>query len=114
MNDATRSSPQVEAMLHKVRIKPNPAIPSDIGRTWAVARVGLQDGREFSEQCSSYRGAIANPMSHEEHLDKVRDCASRVLGPEDIERTIATIEGLENLQDLRQLTVILNQLPAVA
>ncbi|MCZ6874110.1 MAG: MmgE/PrpD family protein, partial [bacterium] len=33
-SDATRSSPQVEAMLHKVRIKPNPAIPSDIGRTW--------------------------------------------------------------------------------
>jgi 2-methylcitrate dehydratase PrpD len=112
-SDATRFSPQVEAMLRKVRIKPNPEIPADIRRTWAVARVGLQGGREISEQCSSYRGAIANPMSREEHLVKVRDCASRVLGSEDVERTIAMLEELENLPDLRQLTAILNQLPAV-
>lgn len=111
-SDDTRFSPPVEALLRKVRVKPNADIPGDIRRTWAVARVRLQDGREFSERCDSYRGAIANPMSRDEHLGKVRDCARRVLRPDDIERTIDMVERLEELDDLRQLTAILNQTPA--
>jgi hypothetical protein len=54
--------------LPKVRIKANPDIPTGIPDTWAVARVGLDDGRELSEQCRHYRGSIANPMSRDEHL----------------------------------------------
>ena len=38
-SDATRFSPRVEALLPRVRIKPNPDIPTSIPDTWAVARV---------------------------------------------------------------------------
>jgi 2-methylcitrate dehydratase PrpD len=106
-SDATRFSPRVEALLPKVRIKPNPDIPTAIPDTWAIARVRLQDGRELSEQCRHYRGSIANPMSRDEHLSKVKACAQRSLQPADIERVIGMVEGLETLPDLRQLMGIL-------
>jgi 2-methylcitrate dehydratase PrpD len=106
-SDATRFSPRVEALLPKVRIKANPDIPTGIPDTWAVARVGLGDGRELSEQCRHYRGSIANPMSRDEHLSKVRACARRSLQPADIERVIGMIDTLETLPDLRPLMGIL-------
>ena len=106
-SDATRFSPRVEALLPRVRIKPNSDIPTSIPDTWAVARVGLRDGRELSEQCRHYRGSIANPMSRDERLSKVRACAQRSLQPADIERVIGMVEALETLPDLRQLMGIL-------
>lgn len=108
-SDTTRFSPRLEEALGKVRLKANPDIPTGIRDTWAVARAVLRDGREVSEQCRHYRGSIANPMSHEERLSKVRSCAQRCLTPTDIERTITLVEALENLQDLRQLMAILGQ-----
>jgi 2-methylcitrate dehydratase PrpD len=106
-SDATRFSPRVEALLPKVRIKANPDIPTSTPDTWAVARVGLGDGRELSEQCRHYRGSIANPMTRDERLSKVRACAQRSLQPEDVERVIGMVEALETLADLRQLMGIL-------
>ena len=108
-SDTTRFAPQIEALLPKVRIKGNPDIPTSIPDTWAVASVGLRDGRELREQCRHYRGSIANPMSRAEHLDKVRACARRSLQPADIERVISMVEALETLPDLRQLMAILGQ-----
>ncbi len=106
-SDATRFSPRVEALLPRVRIKPNPDIPTSIPDTWAVARVSLRDGQELSEQCRHYRGSIANPMSRDERLSKVRACAQRSLQPADVERVIGMVEALETLPDLRQLMGIL-------
>jgi 2-methylcitrate dehydratase PrpD len=108
-SDVTRFSPRVEALLPKVRIKANPDIPTSIPDTWAVARVGLRDGRELSEQCRHYRGSIANPMSRDDRLSKVRACARRSLQPADVERIIGMVEALETLPDLRQLMGILGQ-----
>ena len=90
-----------------MRIKANPDIPTSIPDTWAVARVGLRDGRELSEQCRHYRGSIANPMSRDERLSKVRACAQRSLQAADVERVIDMVEALETLPDLRQLMVLL-------
>jgi 2-methylcitrate dehydratase PrpD len=106
-SDTTRFSPRVEALLPRVRIKANPDIPTSIPDTWAVARVGLHDGRELHEQCRHYRGSIANPMSREERLSKVNACARQSLQPADIARVIGMVEALETLPDLRQLMVIL-------
>lgn len=111
--DATRFSPRVEALLPKVRIKANPDIPTSLADTWAVAHVGLRDGRELHEQCRHYRGSMANPMSRDEHLSKVRACARRSLQPADIERVIAIVEALETLPDLRQLMELLRHKSAL-
>ncbi len=110
--DATRFSPRVEDALRKVRVTFNPEIPRDVQRMWTVARVRLKDGRGFSERCRGYRGSMTNPMGRDERLEKFRECAGRVLGPADVERTIAMLEALEELGDVRELTAILGQRPA--
>ena len=106
-SDATRFSPAVESVLKKVRIKRNPDIPRNPPDNWAVARVGLQDGRVLSETCRHYRGSIANPMNREERLAKLRDCAKRSLDSADIERVTDMAETLESLPDLRALMLVL-------
>jgi 2-methylcitrate dehydratase PrpD len=106
-SDAKRFSPDVESLLTKVRIKRNPDIPRNPPDTWAVARVGLPDGRVLSETCRHYRGSIANPMDREERIDKLKDCAKRSLEAADIERVVGMAEALESLPDLRALTQVL-------
>jgi len=69
-SDTKRFSPTLESILKKVRIKRNPDIPKDPPDNWAVARVGLSDGRVLSETCRHYRGSIANPMNRDERLAK--------------------------------------------
>jgi 2-methylcitrate dehydratase PrpD len=106
-SDATRFSPRVEEVLQKVRLKSDPAIPSEPLDMWSVARVGMRDGRVLSENCRHYRGSIANPMDREERIAKVRDCARRSLEPADVERAIEMVESLESLPDVRPLMRIL-------
>ena len=106
-SDATAFSPRVQSVLSKVRIKRNPDIPRNPPDNWAVARVGLPDGRVLSETCRHYRGSIANPMDREERLAKLRDCAKCSLDSADIERVIGMAEPLESLPDLRPLMAVL-------
>jgi 2-methylcitrate dehydratase PrpD len=106
-SDAMRFSPRVESILQKVRIKANPDIPRNPPDTWAVARVGLRDGRVLSETCRHYKGSIANPMDRGERLAKLRDCARRSLESADVERVIGMVEALESLSELRPLMLIL-------
>lgn len=106
-SDATRFSPRVESVLQKVRVIRNPDIPRNPRDTWAVARVGLQDGRVLSETCRHYRGSIANPMDRDERLAKLRDCAKRSLDAADIERVVTMAEGVDSLPDVRPLMHIL-------
>jgi len=106
-SDATLSSPTVEALLKKVRIKRNPDIPRNPPDNWAVARVELRDGRVLSETCRHYRGSIANPMDREERLAKLEDCAKRSLDAADIARVVAMAEALESLPDVRALMDVL-------
>jgi 2-methylcitrate dehydratase PrpD len=106
-SDATLSSPSVASLLKKVRIKRNPDIPRNPPDNWAVARVGLPDGRVLSETCRHYRGSIANPMDREERLAKLHDCAKRTLDAADIERVTGMAETLESLPDVRALMTVL-------
>ena len=106
-SDDKRFSPTLESILKKVRIKRNPDIPKDPPDNWAVARVGLADGREVSETVRHYRGSIANPMNRDERLVKLRDCAKRSLDAADIDRVIGMAEKLESLPDVREMMSVL-------
>src|SRR5438132_642203 len=80
-SDATRFTPAVDEALTKVSLRHNPAI----GRG-ANAIVTMKDGRVLQGECRDFRGSIRNPMTRDEHYVKYRDCAKRVLSPEDIDR----------------------------
>ena len=111
-SDETRFSAEVEKMLPRVRLKVNPEIPTDLLETWVVARAKTRDGREFSEECRSYRGSIRNPMDADDRRAKFTECARRVLGTDDMDKVFSLVEDLENVQDVRQLTETLNPQPS--
>jgi len=102
-SDAVRFSAPVEAALKKVRLKPNPDIPTSTTATWVQARAGLKDGRVLVERCDAYRGSARNPITRDAHLVKVRDCMRRALPEPAMERLIALVDGLEDLKDARVL-----------
>ena len=112
-SDSTRFSAPVEEALRKVRLKINDDIPTDLMQTWAVARVSTGDGLDLSETCRSYRGSIANPMDRQERLDKFRECARRVLPPDDMDLAIDLLEGLEDLGDVGELMAVLGLKPGL-
>jgi 2-methylcitrate dehydratase PrpD len=76
--------------------------------------VQMRDGQEYSVRCDRPRGIWGNPLTRDERLTKVRQCAARVLPAADIERLIATVEDLEHAssQDVSALLGLLAQSPA--
>ena len=101
--DAVRFSPAVQTLLGKVRLKPNPDMPTAPSGTWVEARAGLKDGRTVSGRCDAFQGSVRNPISRDVHLVKVMDCMRRALPEPAIERLIGLVDGLENLEDARVL-----------
>jgi aconitate decarboxylase len=101
--DAVRFSAPVEAALKKIRLKPNPGIPTATKETWVDARAGLKGGRILAERCDAFRGSVRNPITRDAHLVKVRDCMRRALPEPAMERLIALVDGLDDLKDARVL-----------
>jgi 2-methylcitrate dehydratase PrpD len=102
-SDAVRFSAPVEAMLKKIRLKPNPDISTATTETWVAARAGLKDGRVLVERCDAYRGCARNPIDRAAHLVKVRDCMRLALPAPAMERLIGVIDGLDDVADARVL-----------
>ena len=100
-SDPVRFSAPVEAALRKIRLKPNPDIPTSSTDYWVQASAGLKDGRVLVERVDAYRGAARNPITREVHLRKVRDCMRRVLPEPKMERLIGLIDELDRLEDAR-------------
>jgi 2-methylcitrate dehydratase PrpD len=113
--DAQVRRPEIAALLAKTRLEMNPQIPANFDEMWTTVTVELQNGATYSVRCDRPRGIWGNPLSHEERLTKVRQCAARVLSDADIERLIAIVEGLEHAssQDVMALLELLAQSPAV-
>lgn len=101
--DAVRFSAPVETALKKVRLKPNPDIPTTTIGSWVQARAGLKDGRVVVERCDAFQGSVRNPIARDTHLVKVRDCMRRALPEPAMERLIGLVDGLEGLADARVL-----------
>ena len=107
--DARRFSPDMEETLPKVKVIPaGSGFESNLIKVTAL----LKDGRTVEEECRSFRGSAADPMSEEERLAKFRECARRVLNVGDPERLIETLQGLESLANVSVLMSLLSQKPA--
>jgi aconitate decarboxylase len=113
--DAQVRRPEIAALLAQTRVDMDPRIPSNFDEMWTTVSVQLRDGQTYSVRCDRPRGIWGNPLSREERLTKVRQCAARVLPDHDIERLIAIVEDLEHAssQDVAALTGLLAQSPAV-
>jgi 2-methylcitrate dehydratase PrpD len=102
--DRRRFSPDMEEALGKIHLEP---VEPEPGVVKVTAR--LKDGRTVSEECRGFRGSAANPMSREEHMDKIWDCVGQALPHQDAEHVIALLEDLENVADISTIMRILGK-----
>ncbi len=106
--------PEVATLLRKTRLTQNSAIPRNFEEMWITVQVQMQDGQEFSIRCNRPRGIWGNPLTRDERLAKVHQCAARVLPDDDIEALIEIVEDLEDAssQDVLELVGLLGRAPA--
>jgi aconitate decarboxylase len=112
--DAQVRRPEIAALLAKVELDMESKIPANFDEMWTTVSVQMRDGHAYSVRCERPRGIWGNPLSREERLAKVHQCAARVLPETDIERLIAVVEDLEHASsvDLQALMGLLAQAPA--
>jgi|RhiMetdeSRZDD1v2_1073273.scaffolds.fasta_scaffold21417_3 2-methylcitrate dehydratase PrpD len=65
------------------------------------------DGRSYNARVDIPRGDPALPLTDDELLAKYRDCGSSQLRPDDIERSVGLVLGLEKLADIGTLMATL-------
>ena len=87
--------PGLQALLAKTRLTMDPNISADFDQMWITVTVQTEDGAEHSVRCDRPRGIWGNPLTREERLAKVRQCAARVLSEAAIGEMIDTVEELE-------------------
>jgi 2-methylcitrate dehydratase PrpD len=74
----------------------------------SLIEVDLVDGRKLSQASDDrYRGGPEKPFSRAELHEKFTDCASLILSEAKIRRALEMIEGLEKIQNVRELTAAL-------
>ena len=105
--DARRFAPDMEALLPRVELHLDPAIPANFEEMWVEVAVRTRDGRTLTARCERPRGIWGNPLTPEERLAKFRQTAGVVLSPPQVERVIQLIEGLDALGDLEELLALL-------
>jgi 2-methylcitrate dehydratase PrpD len=105
------SNPSVRDLMRRVRVIPDAEMEKASQERGVLSparlKVRLRGGEEFCETVWEARGSPSNPMSQDEIREKFRKCASQVLADSSVERALETIEQLETLKTVKDLTSIL-------
>ncbi len=104
-DDAARR-PEAQALLSRVEaVEDGPPAEFPIG---GVAEVRVYTaGGEYTSRVEIPRGDPKRPLSWDELATKFRECAGLALPPEQVEKAIGLIEGLDDVDDVRELAAVL-------
>jgi 2-methylcitrate dehydratase PrpD len=105
-DDAVRR-PDVSRLLDATEVVEDQEPQSNPLAAWAELRLALAGGSDRSLRVDVPKGDPRRPLTWDELAAKFRDCAAPLLQPEEAAQVIETIERLDRLQDVRQLTAIL-------
>jgi 2-methylcitrate dehydratase PrpD len=78
------------------------------GTAPARVTIKLKNDKTFETTVEHAKGTIENPMTEKELKDKFRDLAGTVLPDERVEEIVRTVDRLDELDDVRKLTVLLS------
>jgi 2-methylcitrate dehydratase PrpD len=113
--DAQAQSARMRDALARVTVVQHPEWSgSAFDRRRNPVTIHLKDGRSVRKEVEHPRGSLRNPMMREELLGKYRGCARRALSPEQVERSIAVLEDVEKVDDVRALVDALIATPPKA
>lgn len=99
------SSKTVKEMMSRVKRKIVPGAqnaPEEFGP--ATVTVFLKGGRKLEARVQKARGNPENPMSQQEVREKYLDCCSGILTERSIEKSLALLANLDNLEKIGELT----------
>lgn len=101
----------VRALMAKMQTKSHPDMPDDSPDQFgAEIIVTLSDGRSLSRRINSLVGRGGNdPLSSEELWEKFSDCARRVMTEDRVLRAYNSLNTLEKIDDIRQITALLSK-----
>ena len=106
--DETVRRPQAQTLLRRVEVV---HVPRDGAAAFPPASVAVQlrDGRSLRAEVVRERGSAADPLSWDELVAKYRDCASRALPPDRVERSLGMLSRFEEIESIRDLMECLGQ-----
>ncbi len=105
-NNERRFAADVEALLPKVELKFDDAIPNDFDRMHIDMTVTLTDGRVLKQRVDTLSGWVGNPLTREQRMKKFHSCAKRVLAAVAADRIVDLVEHLEQLQSVEELMTL--------
>jgi 2-methylcitrate dehydratase PrpD len=96
--DANLARPEVQELLGKFEIRPDPSISARFEEMHVLLRVELDGGRVLETRCDGPRGKWGTPpISEAEHMVKVRDCLATRLDQPAADRVIALASRIDDL-----------------
>ena len=101
--------PEAREMMERVRLQEDPSIPLEYQDASNPVTLHLKDGGTLYETVDVPHGDWDDLLSQEELLGKYRDNANRVLSPDDVQRTIDLVLGLEGLREIGELARVYTQ-----
>jgi 2-methylcitrate dehydratase PrpD len=102
ITDAVAAKPEVQALVKKVKVYPDPSIEVSTARV--NIKVKLKNGKSYSEGYFPAKGATDNPLSSEELLEKFNECAAwGGVSPTQAGRATAILLDLENMTSAAEL-----------
>ena len=100
--------PEVQELMGRVQCVTDPSLDALYPRQWpAWAEVATTDGRILRSQIEYPKGDPENALSWQEMKDKFTNLSAPVVSPEHQEQIISTIEGLDDMADVRGLAELL-------
>lgn len=100
--------PEVRELMNRVQCVQDPALDSRFPRLWpAWAEIQITDGHTLRAEIEYPKGDPENALSWGELKEKFSDLSTPVLSEERQRKIITTVEALEALKDIRELTGLL-------
>ncbi len=108
-DEFVRSAP-VQAMMAKVEVVLDAEIEAKgFEKIRSTVEVDLIDGRRLVQPADErYRGGPDHPFTRQDLHEKFTDCASLVLGADEMTRVLAAVEQIESLPDIGDLLALLS------
>ena len=96
----------VQDLMRRVRMRVNPAFDAAAPLSRALVTVSLRDGRVLSRAADGARG-YPGRLSSEELAAKFASCAQHTLTPEGVATAWSSLQRIEQIDDVRELTSLL-------
>ena len=107
------TSPKIREFQHKIKLEEDPEATS-VG--WGpknvmwmtTVEITTKDGRRFSKHLDYPKGEMERPFTRQDHVDKLRNMAAwRGMKPDQTDELIKTLDRLEKLGSISELTRLL-------